>query len=185
MAAAVGGKVILTDCEDAVEILQNCKETCLLNMKLFEKIGNTVPKVIGLTWGLLTSEIWRLNEVEPAQVLLGADVFYEETGERLTELIDFDKVMKFLGIDCLDFEDLISTVCGFMAVNPSNECVFYVAYQERSDTHRFMLTLLLQKWELEVEEYPIGLFFPEEEMEILQGRSFVILIIKKKQRISH
>lgn len=78
----------------------------------------------------------------------------------------------------LDFEDLIFTVSYFFDLNP--DAVFYVGYQERSDNHRFMIALLLEQWKFQLEEILIDSFFPEDQLSLLQGKSFLIFKIKRK-----
>lgn len=69
----------MTDCEDTELVLENCRETCILNQALFDGVSKFCPSVQGLTWGLVTSSFW--NTFPQIDILIGADVFYEEKGK--------------------------------------------------------------------------------------------------------
>ena len=70
MAAKVGARVILSDSSDFPECLERCRETCALN-DLKE-----IP-VVGLTWGEFSPA---LLEMEPVNIILGSDSFYDTKG---------------------------------------------------------------------------------------------------------
>ncbi|KAM4692566.1 histone-arginine methyltransferase METTL23 [Rhinophrynus dorsalis] len=67
VAAKCGAKVILSDCAEMPQCLENCHRSCVVN-----NIAG-VP-VIGLTWGEISPDLLDLPYID---IILGSDVFYE------------------------------------------------------------------------------------------------------------
>lgn len=115
LAAKYRARVILSDHCILPKSLQHLKKCCLAN--------NLVPgsdiKVIGLSWGLLLSSLYKLP---PIDLIISADCFY----------------------DPRVFEDILVTVSFLLEKNPSAKFLF--TYQERSSDWCF--EALLKKWEL-------------------------------------
>ncbi|KAG8446103.1 hypothetical protein GDO86_013827 [Hymenochirus boettgeri] len=67
VAAKCGAQVILSDCAEMPQCLENCRRSC-------EKNNVFGVPVIGLTWGEISPD---LLDLPPIDIILGADVFYE------------------------------------------------------------------------------------------------------------
>ncbi|XP_069769165.1 histone-arginine methyltransferase METTL23, partial [Narcine bancroftii] len=67
VAAKCDARVILSDCAEFQNCLDNCQRSCLINDL------EDVP-VIGLTWGHISPELVQLPQID---IILGSDVFYE------------------------------------------------------------------------------------------------------------
>lgn len=70
VAAKCGAQVTLSDSASFAKCLRNCCHSCEVN-------GLEHVKVIGLTWGQFTLELMSL---EPMDVILGSDCFYDKKG---------------------------------------------------------------------------------------------------------
>ncbi|XP_007886708.1 methyltransferase-like protein 23 isoform X2 [Callorhinchus milii] len=67
VAAKCRAKVILSDCSELQNCLDNCRRSC--------KINNLVDvPVIGISWGLISPHLLLLPKVD---IILGSDVFYQ------------------------------------------------------------------------------------------------------------
>ncbi|ETO26429.1 hypothetical protein RFI_10706 [Reticulomyxa filosa] len=119
LAAKLGAKqVILTDATQYDSILQNIN-TCI------ELNSLTNAKSLGLTWGRFSKETIQLR----ANVILGADVFYDER----------------------DFENILANVQYYF--DRGCDC-FYTAIHNRGTSRP--LGVLLLKWKMNVEEIDIS-----------------------------
>lgn len=115
LAAKCRARVILSDHCILPKSLAHLRNCCLAN--------NLVPgsdiKVIGLSWGLLLSSLYKLPAID---LIISADCFY----------------------DPRVFEDILVTVSFLIEKNPSAKFIF--TYQERSSDWCF--EVLLKKWDL-------------------------------------
>jgi predicted nicotinamide N-methyase len=75
LASALGAKVTLTDRADTPQLMTHIRNIISLNETLY-----TVhkPTLIGFNWGDFTLEI--MYRVEVPDVILGADIMYDEDG---------------------------------------------------------------------------------------------------------
>jgi predicted nicotinamide N-methyase len=142
LAAACGAKVTLTDREEAPYILNNVKQSILLNNPVDYYTGSTnrVPiflqtKVLGFTWGKFSTDVLMLD---PVDYIIGADCFYDNSEA---------------------FEDNISSVVYFMRKNKNLK--YITSYQERSS--HSSIDALLRKWRLRAKEITLEDFFPFEK----------------------
>lgn len=67
VVAKCGARVILSDCAEFQNCLDNCRQSCQINNL------EDVP-VIGLTWGQISPNLVHLPQID---IILGSDVFYE------------------------------------------------------------------------------------------------------------
>lgn len=123
VASLCGADVILTDKEEYPECLENCQRSCDAN-------GQKSVKVIGITWGQFTPNIFKLPK---ADIIIGSDCFY----------------------DTKDFDDILATV-SFLIERNMNKAKFWTTYQERSSSRS--IEDLLKKWGLHGVEIPLKEF---------------------------
>ncbi len=114
VAAKCGAYVTLSESVLLPKSVQSLKRSCELN-----DLSTSQVQVIGLTWGLFTSTIFKLK---PLDLIIGSDCFYEPAV----------------------FEDIIATVAFLIERNPQAE--FLTTYQERSSD--WSIEHLLDKWNL-------------------------------------
>ncbi|XP_054809203.1 uncharacterized protein LOC129311164 isoform X2 [Prosopis cineraria] len=110
VTAKVGADVTLTDDSSRLEVLDNMRKVCALN--------NLKCNVLGLTWGVWDSFIFRLQP----KFILGADVLYDSNA----------------------FDDLFATVTFLLQKSPGS--VFITSYHNRSGHH--LIEFLMVKWGL-------------------------------------
>lgn len=115
LASKLGARVTLSDCSTLPKTLNHIKHSCLLNNL---NVGTDI-NVTGLTWGLLSHNIFQIG---PLDLIIGSDCFYDPTV----------------------FEDILVTITFLLERNPN--CKFIFAYQERSAD--WCLENLLRKWGL-------------------------------------
>uniref|UniRef100_A0A336KP75 CSON012437 protein n=1 Tax=Culicoides sonorensis TaxID=179676 RepID=A0A336KP75_CULSO len=115
LAAKLNAHVILSDCAKLPKTLNHIKHCCHLNNLT---VGTDI-NVIGLTWGLLLDNIFRIG---PLDLIIGSDCFYDPSV----------------------FEDILVTISFLLERNPN--CKFIFSYQERSAD--WCLENLLRKWGL-------------------------------------
>ncbi|KAM0945369.1 putative lysine methyltransferase, S-adenosyl-L-methionine-dependent methyltransferase [Dioscorea sansibarensis] len=132
VAAKLGANVILTDNSHRTEVLENMEKICKLN-----KLN---CRILGLAWGEWDAPLFDLHP----QVILGADVLYENT----------------------DFDDLFATVTFLLRHSPGS--VFITTYHNRSGHH--LIEFLMAKWGLRCSKLIDGFsFIPQIKASSLQG----------------
>lgn len=143
IAAVCGAEVVLTDKEDAHEILENAKSNWLSNnpVYVYQQDGSFKPSflkvsILGFTWGHFSPDIMDLNP----DFVLGADCFYDNSEV---------------------FEDAIASIHYFIEKNP--HCRFLTTYQERSSQRSILY--LLQKWNLQARSIDTS-NLPLEELDL-------------------
>lgn len=117
-AAKCGAHVIISDAEEHTITLKGSQHNAELN-----GLSSDMVQVIGLSWNAFSPN---LIQLEPVNIILGSDVFYEP----------------------MDFEDVIVTITYLLEKNPGAE--FWCTYQERSSD--WTVDFLLDKWNLACEE---------------------------------
>ena len=126
VASLCGADVILTDKEEYPECLENCQRSCDAN-------GQKSVKVIGITWGQFTPNIFKLPK---ADIIIGSDCFYDTKGTLALEK-DLSSVGQSFVVSCyalifcdIDFDDILATV-SFLIERNMNKAKFWTTYQER------------------------------------------------------
>lgn len=76
-----GASVILTDKEEYPKCLKNCQHSCDVN-------GQHSVKVVGITWGQFTPNLFRLPKVD---IILGSDCFYDTKGTQTSIMTIFNQ----------------------------------------------------------------------------------------------
>lgn len=134
VAAACGASVVLSDKEDAIDILANARTNWLSNnpVHLYSSDNNFEPiflniSIIGFTWGNFSPDILKLCP----DIIIAADCFYDNSNV---------------------FEDAISSIDYFMQKNLN--CRFITTYQERSSQRS--IAFLLSKWNMEAKSIDIS-----------------------------
>ncbi|XP_063709787.1 histone-arginine methyltransferase METTL23 [Culicoides brevitarsis] len=115
LCAKLGARVTLSDCSTLPKTQNHIKHSCFLNNL---NVGTDI-NVVGLTWGLLSHNLFQLGALD---FIISSDCFYDPTV----------------------FEDILVTVTFLLERNPT--CKFIFAYQERSAD--WCLENLLRKWGL-------------------------------------
>lgn len=132
LAAKCGSNVTLSESILLPKSVQSLRRTCEFNDLHWNQV-----QVTGLTWGLFTSNLFRLK---PVDLIIGSDCFYDPTV----------------------FEDIISTIAFLIERNPQAE--FLTTYQERSSD--WSIEHLLNKWSLRCTTISIDNLGSESEISI-------------------
>lgn len=132
LAAKCGAHVTLSESALLPRSVNNLKRTCELN-----DLNSSQVAVIGITWGLFTSNVLQLK---PLDLIIASDCFYDPSV----------------------FEDILATVSFLIDRNPHTE--FLTTYQERSSD--WSIEPLLHKWQLACSSISIDSLGVESDIDI-------------------
>lgn len=148
LAAKCGAYVTLSDNELLPKSLEQIAEICNLN-----GLTSSQYQVIGLTWGLFLSSVFKLGSVD---LIIGSDCFYEP----------------------LIFEDIIVTVSFLLEKNP--QAKFLTVYHDRNSD--WSLERLLDKWNLNCQNISLENLGSDSDLdlsELLRGHTVHLLEITR------
>lgn len=123
-AAKLGARLTtLSDRGNSPRLTEALLRTCELN-----SIPPVCVQIVPLSWGVFSPQLLSL---EPQDLILASDCFYDTAGETTPPNYDSCKVLiKLVKMHYFsDFEDILVTVHYLMEKNAS--CKFWTSYQER------------------------------------------------------
>eukprot|EP01119_Soliformovum_irregulare_P022457 TRINITY_DN7686_c0_g1_i1.p1 TRINITY_DN7686_c0_g1~~TRINITY_DN7686_c0_g1_i1.p1 ORF type:complete len:201 (+),score=34.17 TRINITY_DN7686_c0_g1_i1:241-843(+) len=129
------------------------RENCQWAIQHNKHLFKGSARYLPFTWNAFSPSILELSAPD---IILGADVLYDES----------------------DFEILMASVHFFLQKNP--HAIFLTTYQERVDSYRWTIEILLDRWNLEMEDIPIETFFADDRTDLLQGKTISLWKISNK-----